>query len=46
VDKIEKKEIPVEKTIEKTEDVPVEKPSKKSVNWFSSLFDWLGGLFK
>jgi len=23
-----------------------EKPSKKSVNWFSSLFDWLGGLFQ
>jgi len=44
VDKIEEKEkeIPVEKTV----DIPVEKPSKKSVNWFSSFFDWLGGLFK
>ena len=32
--------------IEKTVDVPEEKPSEKSVNWFSSFFDWLGGLFK
>ena len=23
-----------------------EKADKKSVNWFSSLFDWLGSLFK
>jgi len=34
-------EIPVEKV-----EQPVEKPSKKSVNWFSSFFDWFGGLFK
>jgi len=38
----EEKEIPIEKVV----DTPVENPSKKSVNWFSSLFDWLGGLFK
>ena len=24
----------------------VEEPAKKSVNWFSSIFDWFGGLFK
>jgi len=28
------------------EQIEVEKPSKKSVNWFSTLFDWLGGLFQ
>jgi len=39
-------EIPEEKTVEKTVDIPEEKPSKKSVNWFSSIFDWFGGLFK
>lgn len=39
-------DIPVEKAVEKTVDIPVEKPSKKSVNWFTSIFDWLGGLFK
>jgi len=38
----EEKEIPIEKTV----DSPIEKPAKKSVNWFSSLFDWFGGLFK
>jgi len=40
----------IEKTVEipeeKTVDIPEEKPSKKSVNWFSSIFDWFGGLFK
>ena len=30
----------------KTTDTPVEKQSKKSVNWFSSIFDWFDGLFK
>jgi len=35
-------EIPIEETV----DTIIEKPSKSSVNWFSSLFDWLGGLFK
>lgn len=38
----EEKEIPVEKAV----GAPVEKTSKKSVNWFSSLFDWLGSLFQ
>jgi len=33
-----------EKAVEKV-DVQVEKPAKKSVNWFSSFFDWLGSLF-
>jgi len=28
------------------EEKSVEKSDKKSVNWFSSFFDWLGGLFK
>jgi len=52
VDKTEEKEkeIPVEEPVdtpvEKAVDTPVEKPAKKSVNWFSSLFDWFGGLFK
>ena len=31
---------------EKEVDIPEEKPSNKSETWFSSLFDWLGGLFK
>jgi len=38
----EEEEVPVEKVV----DSPEEKPSKKSVNWFSSIFDWLGGLFQ
>ena len=44
VDKIEEKEkeIPIEKTV----DIPEEKPSKKSEIWFYSFFDWLGELFK
>ena len=33
-----------EKSVEKV-DVSVEKPVKKSVNWFSSFFDWLESLF-
>jgi len=42
VEQIEEEKISVEKTV----DTKVEKPSKKSVNWFSSLFDWLGSLFQ
>ena len=56
VDKIEEKqeyaitddlEIPrIEKTVDEVVEPPIEKPSKKSEIWFSSLFDWLGELFK
>ena len=35
-----------EKQVEKSVDTTVEKPAKKSVNWFSSFFDWLGSLFR
>ena len=34
-----------EKQVEKSVDTTVEKPAKKSVNWFSSLFEWFWGLF-
>jgi len=37
-------QIEEEKSVEKVV-VQVEKPAKKSVNWFSSFFDWLGSLF-
>jgi len=37
-------QIEEEKAVEKVV-VQVEKQAKKSVNWFSSFFDWLGSLF-
>ena len=38
--------VPIEeKPVEKSVDTTVEKPAKKSVNWFSSLFEWFWGLF-
>jgi len=44
VEQIEEEE--KENLVEKVVDTPVEKPAKKSVDWFSSLFDWLGSLFQ
>ena len=34
----------IEKTVYEVVEPPIEKPSKKSEIWFSSLFDWFGNL--